>query len=552
MSGMPRISAVTHISIVGLAGRWEFRLQGRPKGEIPLGLTHWMPAEVPGTVHFQLGKAKKIPDPFYAQNERDLQWIDQQDWEWSRSFSASEEDCAQSRQELIFDGIDTIAEIFLNGRRIGRSVNMFRRVVCDARGILRAGNNELRVVLKSPTAYALREAKRAKERVPIGDFAWAPGEKRLTGRAWIRKVQCHFGWDWGVYLATSGIWQDVRLECSDAPRISAITVEQEHIGPAGKPRQVKLHVTAYLDSPDGARGELEISCGKKSVGISAKLRKGESSIRGTVAINQPKLWWPHGQGEQSLYRLDVQWRDESGATAEATRRIGLRTVELVRKRDKTDQGEKAESFYFRINGRPVFAKGVNWIPADQFVEKCTPALYRHLLHGMIEANMNMVRIWGGGWYEQDSFYDLCDELGIMVWQDFMMACALYPDTAEFLEELKAEARYQVRRLHARPSIVLWCGDNENMEAVWQWWRKSPNFETNTQIYKKVMTTLEKVAEAEDSTRAFWVSSPSNGEFGEGGHNPHRGDVHYWRVWHQRQPFSNYLTGRPRFASEVGF
>ena len=236
----------------------------------------------------------------------------------------------------------------------------------------------------------------------------------------------------------------------------------------------------------------------------------------------------------------------------ATRRVGLRTLELVRTPDAAADGQPAESFYFVVNGRPVYAKGANWIPADQFVERCTPAVYRHLLGGMVETHMNMVRVWGGGWYEQDSFYDICDERGILVWQDFMMACTLYPDTPDFLAELTAEARYQVRRLHARPSIALWCGDNEDAAVVWEWWRTKPEFESNVKIYVKTMTALKDACEAEDATRAFWISSPCNGTFGEHPDDPNRGDVHYWKVWHRKEPFSNYLTVKPRFASEFGF
>ena len=537
-----------------LAGEWTFRLAGSPRGATAaaLGLDRPMPATVPGTVHYQLQRSGKIADPWFGRNELSQQWIDEQDWEWSRTVTVSADDCRRTRQELIFDGIDTVATVYLNDKEVGHSRNMFRQVVLDVRGILLPGENRLRVVVESPTAFALAEAERGNHRVPFGDFRWQTGEVRPTGRAWIRKVQCHFGWDWGVYLATSGIWLPARLECSDLPRIAAVTIDQKHAGPAGDPDEVELRVTVRFDTSVAAKGTLRVSCDGQSAEQTAHLPQGEGSASGTIVIQNPRLWWPRGQGEQHLYELEIAWEDANGQVQRESRRIGLRTAELAREPDAAPDGKPGESFYLRINGRPVYAKGANWIPPDQFVERCTPQLYRHLLTSMVEANMNIVRVWGGGWYEQDLFYDLCDELGLMVWQDFMMACALYPDTKPFLDELTAEARYQVRRLHSRSCIVLWNGDNENVTAVWEWWRNDANFERNVEVYKGVMTALRKVVEAEDHTRPFWLSSPSNDTFGEHSGDPNRGDVHYWAVWHNRQPFSNYLTVKPRFASEFGF
>jgi beta-mannosidase len=539
---------------LNLTGEWTFRLAGSPRGTTAagLGLDHPMPATVPGTVHYQLQRNNKIADPWFGRNELAQQWIDEQDWEWSRTFTVSAEDCQRARQELIFNGIDTVATFFLNDREVGQSRNMFRQVVLNLRGTLCPGENRLRVVIHSPTAFAAAEAERGKHRVPFGDFRWQTGEVRRTGRAWIRKVQCHFGWDWGVYLATSGIWLPVRLECSDLPRIAAVTIDQKHIGPVGAPEEVVLQVTVRLDSPAAAKGTLRISCDGQSAEQATQLSEGEVPVSTTITLTNPRLWWPFGEGGQHLYALEVAWEDADGRVRRESRRIGLRTTELVRDRDTAPDGKPGESFYLRINGRPIYAKGANWIPPDQFVERCTPQVYRHLLTSMTEANMNIVRVWGGGWYEQDVFYDLCDELGLMVWQDFMMACALYPDTKPALEELTAEARYQVRRLHTRPCIVLWNGDNENVTAVWEWWRKDVNFERNVEVYRAVMTALRQVVETEDRTRPFWLSSPSNDSFGENSGDPNRGDVHYWTVWHGRQPFSNYLTVKPRFASEFGF
>lgn len=540
-----------------LDGAWKFRCLGADQP----AFKKWMPMTVPGTIHHHLHLLKKIPDPHYGRNELDLQWIDEQDWEFMRTIRLSAADCARSRQQLIFNGIDTIAEIFVNERLVGTSVNMFRQIVCDVRGALKPGVNAIRVVIRSPTKFA---SARAKEQ--LGDqnivgtiyhwqstWWWQTGEERRHYRAWIRKTQCHFGWDWGLFLATSGIWQPTRLECADGPRITAMTVTQQHIGPVGKPDAVKITACVHLDAPEASDGVLVVSCEGKRGRAALRVERGQSSFDAELTIEDPKLWWPAGEGEQPLYLITAYWETAAGETASRLSRwIGLRTLELVTQPDGALNGPPCESFLFRVNGRSIYAKGANWIPADQFVERCTPAVYRHLLGSMAEANMNMVRVWGGGWYEQDIFYDLCDELGILVWQDFMMACALYPDAKPFVDELTAEARYQVRRLHAHPCIALWCGDNENVEAVYHWWKGNARSPAYEQAYKNTMTALRAACESEDHTRRFWLSSPSNDDFDHNPHDPNRGDDHYWAVWHQKQPFSNYLTVKPRFVSEFGF
>ena len=543
--------------IQNLDGPWMFRVAGRLKGKAPrnLGLNQWMAGHMPGTIHYQLQKLGKISDPFYGRNELDVQWVDEQDWELRRTFEVSKADCAKGRRQALFDGLDTIAEIFLNGKRVGRSINMFRQVVCDLGSALRPGTNEIRVLLKSPTAYAWGQARRHRYRVNTDpDFKWETGESRENRRSWIRKVQCQFGWDWGLYLAVSGLWKPARVECSDSPRLTSLQTRQQHEGPTGKPRRVNLFFSARLEAPSATQGELEILCGSKRVRMPARLQKGENRIEARLTIDQPRLWWPNGQGEQLLYHVQVVWRDESGETSRLDKKIGLRTLELVTQKDRSKDGAPGESFYFKVNGRPVFMKGANWIPPDAFVDRCTPAVYRHLLASMREAHMNMVRVWGGGWYEQDFFYDLCDELGILVWQDFMMACAVYPDTPEFIRELTEEARYQIRRLSDHACLALWNGDNEDLSGLTHWWwTKAPGGKKLPAIYRKTMTALKSVCETEDKTRRFWLSSPSNGSFGGGDPDDlNRGDVHYWKVWHGGRPFSDYLSVKPRFVSEFGF
>lgn len=540
-----------------LDGEWKFRVAGPPRGAAPQdkGLHQWMPATMPGTVHYHLQKLGKIPDPFYGRNELGLQWVDEQDWELAKTVQVSPQEAAQGRQELVFDGIDTVAEIFLNGKKVGQSFNMFRQVVVDVRGGLKAGANEIRVLLKSPTRYAWSQAAKNRYRANADkDFKWETGENRESRRAWIRKVQCQFGWDWGVYLATSGLWRSSRLECSDAPRIASLQTRQIHSGPPEKPNRVILKVTARLQASSPQEGVMMFQCGGQVTSVRTRLKRGENRVEAEVCLERPKLWWPAEQGEQPLYGLEVVWQGDNGDTSRLSKRLGLRILELVTTKDTV-----GESFYFKVNGRPVFMKGANWIPADAFIDRCTPERYRHWLTSMIDAHMNMVRVWGGGQYELDVFYDLCDEMGILVWQDFMMACALYPDTPEFIGELTEEARYQVRRLSDHACIALWCGDNEDLGGVKHWWVPGGAAQTTAVeakrypgMYRKVLNALRAACEAEDPTRRFWLSSPSNGSFEGNPDDPSRGDVHYWKVWHGGKPFSDYLTVKPRFVSEFGF
>jgi beta-mannosidase len=552
-----------------LSGPWTLHLHGSPRGPAARDprLRRGVPAEMPGTVHIALMNAGVIPDPYDDRNELAVQWIDQQDWELRRTLTASASDCRRARQELVFEGIDTVATILLNGKRVGASVNMFRRVVCDLRGALRPGKNDLRVVLASPTAYASREAERApKGMIPANDFVWQTGERRATYRTGIRKVQCHFGWDWGTYLATSGIWQPARLECDDLPRIASIEVGQRHAGPVGAPTRVELDIVVRLESPKAMDGSVVASLmggpmpkedrrerAVVATSVPVRFKAGESVARLRLVAQRPYLWWPAGEGQQYLYFLSVHAADADGNPGhDELRKLGLRTVEVVTEPDQAPDGKPGSTFHFRVNGRPIYAKGANWIPADQFAERCTREVHRHVLASMVEANMNMVRVWGGGWYEHDSFYDACDEFGLLVWQDFMMACALYPDTPSFLRELEAEARHQVRRLSHRPCIALWCGDNENNTGVAHWWKHDGTPEQRLARYRRIIDTVARVCAAEDPGRRFWSSSPSNGTPDLDPESPNSGDVHYWAVWHGRQPFSNYLTVKPRFASEFGF
>ncbi len=523
---------------------------------------------MPGSIHIALLAAGIIEDPFADRHELAAQWVDQQDWTLTRELVATSEDCEAPRQELLFDGIDTIATIRLNGRVLGRCVNMFRQVLIDCRGWLRRGRNQIQVQLDSPTRWAAAEARsrRMQGQVRPDEFLWQTGERRASWRTAIRKVQCHFGWDWGTYLATSGLWRPAMLSCSDAPRIASLGVLQRHHGPVGAPRRVTLTMQVGLvgavaaagtvvavlmggHMPKQDRRERKVISGAAQVA----LRRGDCSATLTLEVEDPVLWWPAHEGEQYLYYLSLHASDEHGhRSADSLYKIGLRTIEVVSTEDAAGDGTPGQGLLFQVNGRRIFAKGANWIPADQFIERCTPGVLRHLLSSMVESHMNMVRVWGGGWYEQEAFYDLCDELGLLVWQDFMMACGFYPDRPRFLAELREEVAYQVRRLAWRPSLALWCGDNENNTGVAHWWKQDGTQEQRLARYRKVILAVGDAVAKADTTRRFWPSSPCNGRIDAEPDAPGRGDIHYWHVWHGRQPFSAYLTVKPRFVSEFGF
>jgi len=299
-------------------------------------------------------------------------------------------------------------------------------------------------------------------------------------------------------------------------------------------------------------GAVTFEAAGRGIRVETRLKKGENEIFASLTLEKPQLWWPAGQGPQHLYELRATWSDADGVATPFVKRLGLRTLELVTKKDRSPKGQPSESFCFKVNGRPIFLKGGDFIPCDAYVDRCTPGVTRHLLTSMVEANMNAVRSWGGGWYEPDSFYDLCDELGLLVWQDFKMACAIYPDSPELMREYEAEVRYQVRRLQSHACVALWCGDNENLSGIRHWWARLPESPRLKRVYARVMGLVGKTCRAEDPTRRFWISSPSNGSLVGEPDDPNRGDVHYWKVWHGGRPFSDYLTVKSRFTSEFGF
>jgi beta-mannosidase len=482
---------------------------------------------VPGCVHTDLLAAGAIPDPFWGTNEAGLQWIDERDWEYAADFEVGAELLGEEVVDLVADGLDTVATVRLNGRLVARTENMFIGHRWDVRRLLRPGKNTLAIRLDSATRYIRthRTSHRPREiNDPVG------------GCTAIRKEQCQFGWDWGPRFVTAGIWRDIRLEGWSGNRLAGVAVAQDH----RRDGSVTLTISHELARPDPqSRVRWRIRVGARAV----SLGDGPS-----IVIRDPLLWWPNGQGDQPLYDLEVDILDGSGKLIGTwARRIGLRTVSLQQRRDKW-----GKSFQFAVNGRAIFAKGANWIPAHSFVAGLDRGAYARDLGAAAAANMNMVRVWGGGIYESEDFYDLCDELGLLVWQDFMFACTLYPGDKAFVDSSRDEARFQVRRLRHRACLALWCGNNE----VW-----SINAHELTDPKKKALradydrlfhAALPGVVEEFGGGTPYWPSSPWRGnEATDHAAGEARGDSHYWDVWHGRNPVKDYEKWSFRFASEFG-
>lgn len=478
-------------------------------------------------MHLDLRRADLIPDPFFGTNELDLQWIEERDWEYRAKFTVDASLLEEEMLELVADGLDTVATVKLNGKVVARTENMFTPFRWNVKKLLRPGQNELLIEFGSAMKYLRTHHHGNVYREfndPVGN----------SNR--IRKEQCQFGWDWGPRFVTAGVWRPISLQAWSANRVDNVVVEQRHADDGS----VSLALTPELE-----RADSEATCHWSLRLDGATVDAGEGTA---IVVKKPQLWWPSGQGEQPLYDLQVEVRDAAGHRIGVwRRRIGLRTLTLDQSQD-----EWGTAFRFLVNGRPVFAKGANWIPAHSFVAGLKRADYERDLRSAVEANMNMVRVWGGGIYESEDFYDLCDELGLMVWQDFAFACTLYPVDDEFRELFAPEAKAQIRRLRHRASLALWCGNNE----IWMLNRETVTDDSKLEIrtaYEKIFHELlpEIVAE-NDPVTSYWPSSPWRPE-GAHGHAPGEisGDSHFWDVWHSRKPIKSYELWKFRFVSEFG-
>ncbi|MCC7145795.1 MAG: glycoside hydrolase family 2 protein [Phycisphaeraceae bacterium] len=516
--------------VIDLQGRWRFRQRG--KGP-------WLPAQVPGSVQSDLLRLGKIKDPYVYPNEAKCQWIENVGWEYCREIQLSKRDLARDGLELVFDGLDTYATVYLNGHELVRTDNMHRPYVLDIKRWAKVGANELRVVFAATLPRARRESKR---------HYYLPSRTDVTEVVpWIRKGAYQFGWDWCPRLVTSGIWRPARLIAFDKARIRGAITQQHWQG-----KDVRLAVCVRLRVAAEGLMILRARVAGVEVEKTLSLRPGTREATLEVTVKNPRLWWSNGLGRQHRYPLTVTAECGGVVVDRIQKHIGFRTVKLVQKKDKAGSG-----FYFEVNGVPVWAKGGNWVPLDSLPDRAATAKgqarTRDLLKSCADAHMNMIRVWGGGVYEIDAFYDACDELGLLVFQDFMYGCHQYPGTAEFLENARVEAEEQIWRLADHPSLALWCGNNEIEQgwAYWGWRESMP--ERFADFITLFCRLLPGVVKKLDPARPYRACSESSGPpYGRHPKDPRVGDVHYWGVTVRQEPIEKYEELKARFVAEFGF
>ena len=496
---------------LSLTGDWQVSQAGKDD---------WIPATVPGGIYTDLLAAGKIPDPFYRDNEKSVQWVGDSDWIYRRTFDVPDDVLKNDRVLLRCEGLDTLAKIKINGTGVGSTDNMFRLWEFDVKALLHPGENSIEVFFASPATYF---KQRDTDQPPA---------KWIKGRAWVRKEPCSYGWDWGPVLPTCGIWKNISLETFNQARISDLLIRQSHVGQKVT-LGVDLSAEVVADPAKLLKAKLSVAHdGHTIVTTAMDIPNGQGHV--DLEIKHPKLWWPAGMGEQPLYTIQVELTDASGHTLDHTnRRIGLRQLNAV-----LPHGDSP--LHFEVNGLPFFAKGANWIPADSFATRVTPEMSRRYVADAAAVNMNMLRFWGGGYYEDDVLFDACDELGICVWLDFKFACAAYPAfDGPFMENVRLEARDNLQRLRHHACIAVWCGNNEISLSWWRGPTWGPN-RMSVEDYNKLFRDLLGQQVQKYAPEATYVTG-----------SPDCGDTHYWDVWHGTKTFDAYRT-QNGFMSEFGY
>ena len=524
---------------------WKFR-QAR--------LTNWYPATVPGVVHTDLLQNKIIEDPFFRLNERGLQWIDKEDWVYETCFTLAADMMRKENMELVFEGLDTYADVYLNDECILKANNMFRRWSIPVRQYIREENNILKVYFHSPVKIDVPKWDALPYQYPASNDQSENGglfNKKIS--IFARKAGYHYGWAWGPRLVTSGIWRPVYIRAWSDLRINDVFIEQKEVG-AGR-AVIAGHVELDADKDmDGVLVTITDEATGRVLGEwQADLKRGTNRVTVDFVLHKPKLWWSYGLGEPFLYRFRTDIIAGGELLDSKTERVGIRSLKVVHQPDKD-----GHTFYIELNGRPVFAKGANYIPLDNFLPRVTPENYKRTILDAAGVNMNMLRVWGGGIYENDVFYDLCDEHGIMIWQDFMFACSMYPAEGALLDNIHQEAVDNVKRLRNHACIALWCGNNECQDAWLGWGWKREIERQNKEYADKIWAqyrqqyhvTLPGVVREYAPGTFYWPSSPFAFEGEMSGTTD--GDRHYWSVWHGKAPISDYDSEKSRFFSEYGF
>jgi beta-mannosidase len=516
-----------------LNNRWQLQYKD-------LGKPQWIEAHVPGIVYLDLLNNDLIPDPFIGENEKSVQWVSKQDWIYRLIFSLDKEIINKTNKCLRFEGIDTFSDILLNNTQIMATNNMFHPWEVDVSKILLPKNNELIVKLKSP----LETAKPIMEKLPYK----LPADNDKAGGVspFIRKAPYHFGWDWGPSLVNMGIWKNVEILGWDSFRSTYITINQKYCDSDLALLETEIHIDSNEELNGLIRIDEERSLTAEKFEIN--LKPGLNIIHHEFNVFSPELWWPNGYGLQPLYNFHISI-EINGSIIKIEKQVGIRSIII-----NTSSDEEGEKFEINVNGKPIFAKGANWIPADSFQTRVSKHNYNELLSDAINANFNTIRVWGGGIYESNEFYELCDEKGILVWQDFMFACSMYPADKDFLESVKKEVTYQIKRLKHHASIALWCGNNEIGVAWHNWgWKEKLPIKVWEKDYNELFHKLiPNIIEKNDSYRFYWPTSPGfTIDLPSEGQKYISGDNHYWGVWHLGDEFDAFKENIGRFMSEYG-
>ena len=537
-----QISSAQESGRIDLCGEWDFRQSGSE---------HWIRASVPGCVHTDLMSAGLIDDPFYGRNEKSIQWIGEKDWEYRKTFTISEADLLVSNMWVVLEGVDTYADISVNGLPVGTTDNMFRTWRFDISDKLKVGDNQLTIRFESVFRHDMPRYLGAPYRL----MAWPNNDQSdIWLSLYARKAGYHYGWDWGPRLITAGLHGSVYVESWNDWKIQSVFFKTLSLDKpsarTGKARTADLQADIEVLSDMECDAFITISRGSQKVcGEKVVLKKGLNSYKLPFTIRNPHLWWSNGLGKAHMEEFTVRV-DACGNTASLTDDIGIRTAEVIREDD--DQGRKMT---VRLNGYDVFCKGANWIPIDNFPHMRERRDYAYLLESAALSNMNMIRVWGGGLYESEDFYELCDSLGIMVWQDMAFACGMFPSDSTYLSNVKEEIKDNVRRLRNHPSLVLWCGNNENEISYFEWgWNRTLTHDQRIDyekgLKKLFYDVIPSTVDAEDGTRYYHPTSPVTGHSGV----PYSmGDAHMWSVW-KGGWVEEYLKPHniARFMSEYGF
>ncbi|HSP88578.1 MAG TPA: glycoside hydrolase family 2 TIM barrel-domain containing protein [Ignavibacteriaceae bacterium] len=509
---------------------WNFSLADSSNVSIPnskIKIGKWFPATVPGTIHTDLLNNNLIDDPFYSDIELKLFWITGCDWVYQTEFDFN--GGSGNNINLVFEGLDTVSEIYLNDVKVGETNNMFLSYRYDIKNILKPTRNLLKIIFLSPIKYSNNQ-ENTYGKLPVA---------LNSSRVYIRKAQYSFGWDWGPSFPTSGIWRKVYIEEYNDVRIENVTFQTTTL----KNNSALGEVAVEVKDNKSNNISLYISLFNEQNIYEKIIALGNAvKYKSTFEIENPKLWWPNGEGEQNLYSLNIKLIDKNeNVLDEINKNVGIRKLELILNE------EEESSFKFRINNKDIYCQGVNWIPADSFLPRIHKEKYFELLSFAKEANMNMVRVWGGGIYEDDEFYSLCDQFGLLVWQDFMFACGSYPEHESFIKNIKKEITENVLNLQHHPSIAIWCGNNEN---EWIWYQEQKTIYKKMPGYKIYHDIIPEILNELDPSRPYWQSSPFGND--EDPNSFGSGNNHQWDLWSRWIDYNNVVNDKSLFVTEFGF